>query len=90
MGSTTLKREFKIGDEVCHTNKFSTGNNFQKRRQGVVLALEKRPVKGGKLRSYIKVLWNTSSVPCFHASHALLHLSEREDDIKEARKCISS
>ena len=89
MGSA-LKREFKVGDEVCHTNKFSTGNNFRKRRQGVVLALEKRPVKGGKLRSYIKVLWNTSSVPCYHASHALLLLKEREDAIEEASKLIST
>ena len=89
MGSA-LKREFKVGDEVCHTNKFSTGNNFQKRRKGVVLGLEKRPVKDGKLRTYIEVLWNTSSVPCFHASHALLLLSEREDAIEEASKLIST
>ena len=89
MGSA-LKREFKVGDEVCHTNKFSTGNNFQKRRKGVVLGLEKRPVKDGKLRTYIEVLWNTSSVPCFHASHALLLLSEREDAIEEASKLISN
>ena len=89
MGSA-LKREFKVGDEVCHTNKFSTGNNFQKRRKGVVLGLEKRPVKDGKLRTYIEVLWNTSSVPCFHASHALLLLSEREDAIEEASKCIAN
>ena len=60
-------------------------NNFRKRRQGVVLALEKRPVKGGKLRSYVKVLWNTSSVPCYHASHALLLLKEREDAIEETK-----
>ena len=85
-----FKRQFKVGDEVCHTNKFSTGNNFQKKRKGVVLGIERRPVKDGKLRTYIKVLWNTSSVPCFHASHALLHLSEREDDIKEASKCIAN
>ncbi len=52
--TSALKREFKVGDEVCHTNKFSTGNNFRKRRQGVVLALEKRPVKGGKLRATLK------------------------------------
>jgi hypothetical protein len=89
MGSA-LKREFKVGDEVCHTNKFSTGNNFQKRRKGVVLGLEKRPVKDGKLRTYIEVLWNTSSVPCFHASHALLLLSEREDAIEEASKFIAN
>jgi hypothetical protein len=60
------------------------------RRQGVVLALEKRPVKGGKLRSYVKVLWNTSSVPCYHASHALLLLKEREDAIEEASKLIAN
>ena len=88
--SSVLKREFKVGDEVCHTNKFSTGNNFQKRRKGVVLGLEKRPVKDGKLRTYIEVLWNTSSVPCFHASHALLLLSEREDAIEEASKFIAN
>ena len=88
--SSALKREFKVGDEVCHTNKFSTGNNFQKRRKGVVLGLEKRPVKDGKLRTYIEVLWNTSSVPCFHASHALLLLSEREDAIEEASKLIAN
>ena len=89
MGSA-LKREFKVGDAVCHTNKFSTGNKFQKRRKGVVLGLEKRPVKDGKLRTYIEVLWNTSSVPCFHASHALLLLSEREDAIEEASKLIAN
>ena len=89
MGSA-LKREFKVGDEVCHTNKFSTGNNFQKRRKGVVLGLEKRPVKDGKLRTYIEVLWNTSSVHCFHASHALVLLSEREDAIEEASKLIAN
>ena len=88
--ASALKREFKVGDEVCHTNKFSTGNNFQKRRNGVVLGLEKRPVKDGKLRTYIEVLWNTSSVPCFHASHALLLLSEREDAIEEASKLIAN
>jgi len=88
--SGKFKRQFKIGDEVCHTNKFSTGNNFQKKRKGVVLDIERRPVKDGKLRTYIQVLWNTSSVPCFHASHALLHLSEREDDIREANKCIAN
>ncbi len=88
--ASALKREFKVGDEVCHTNKFSTGNNFQKRRKGVVLGLEKRPVKDGKLRTYIEVLWNTSSVPCFHASHALLLLSEREDAIEEASKFIAN
>jgi len=88
--ASALKREFKVGDEVCHTNKFSTGNNFQKRRKGVVLGLEKRPVKDGKLRTYIEVLWNTSSVPCFHASHALLLLSEREDAIEEASKLIAN
>ena len=88
--TSALKREFKVGDEVCHTNKFSTGNNFQKRRKGVVLGLEKRPVKDGKLRTYIEVLWNTSSVPCFHASHALLLLSEREDAIEEASKLIAN
>ena len=88
--TSALKREFKVGDEVCHTNKFSTGNNFQRKRKGVVLGIEKRPVKDGKLRTYIEVLWNTSSVPCFHASHALLHLSEREGGIKEASKCIAN
>ena len=68
----------------------SVRNNFQKRRKGVVLGLEKRPVKDGKLRTYIEVLWNTSSVPCFHASHALLLLSEREDAIEEASKLIAN
>jgi hypothetical protein len=63
MGSA-LKREFKVGDEVCHTNKFSTG--------------------------IPKVLWNTSSVPCYHASHALLLLKEREDAIEEASKLIAN
>ena len=88
MGSA-LKREFKVGDEVCHTIS-SAQETISKRRQGVVLALEKRPVKGGKLRSYVKVLWNTSSVPCYHASHALLLLSEREDAIEEASKLIAN
>ena len=88
--TSALKREFKVGDEVCHTNKFSTGNNFQRKRKGVVLGIERRPVSDGKLRTYVQVLWNTSTVPCFHASHALLHLSEREDDIKEANKCIAN
>ena len=88
--TSALKREFKVGDEVCHTNKFSTGNNFQRKRKGVVLGIEKRPVKDGKLRTYIEVLWNTSSVPCYHASHALLLLKEREDAIEEASKLIAN